>query len=149
MNLSSRLKIERERLGYSQTAFASVASASKHAQINWEKGVAAPNATNLAAWAEVGLDVLFVVLGERDPSTLDLDGAERVLLTSYRQCKPEGQAHLIQTAALLSAGLAPGPAPSPKRSGSGSVTVGDMRNDQSNGVQVGYAGGDVEVNKRR
>lgn len=65
MNLGARLKAERERLGLSQTEFAAVAGASKHAQINWEKGAAAPNAAALAAWAECGLDVLYVVIGER------------------------------------------------------------------------------------
>lgn len=65
MDLGARLKAERERLGYSQTDFAALAGASKHAQINWEKGVAAPNATVLSAWATHGLDVLYVVTGER------------------------------------------------------------------------------------
>lgn len=65
MNLSLRLKEERERLGLSQTAFAALAGASKHAQINWEKGVASPNAEALAAWSENGLDVLYVVTGKR------------------------------------------------------------------------------------
>ncbi len=63
MDLFERLKSERERLGYSQTAFAALAKASKHAQINWEKGIASPNAAALAAWSAVGLDVLYVVTG--------------------------------------------------------------------------------------
>lgn len=65
MNLGSRLKTERERLGFSQTDFAALAGASKHSQINWEKGAAAPNATVLAAWAAHGMDVLYVVTGQR------------------------------------------------------------------------------------
>ncbi|MBN0112872.1 helix-turn-helix transcriptional regulator, partial [Pseudomonas aeruginosa] len=65
MNLGERLKAERERLGYNQTDFAALAGASKHSQINWEKGAAAPNGTVLAAWAEHGLDVLYVVTGVR------------------------------------------------------------------------------------
>ena len=69
MNLSSRLKEERERLGYSQTAFAALAGASKHSQINWEKGSASPNAEALAAWVEKGLDVLYVVTGQHDSAS--------------------------------------------------------------------------------
>ncbi len=65
MNIGRRLKDERERLGMSQTEFAAIAGASKHAQINWEKGDATPNANALAAWAEKGLDVLYVVTGSR------------------------------------------------------------------------------------
>lgn len=68
MDLPTRLKEERERLGFSQTKFAAIADASKHAQINWEKGAASPNAAALAAWASVGLDVLYVVTGERSES---------------------------------------------------------------------------------
>ena len=65
MNLNERIKEERERLGYSQTAFAALAEASKHSQINWEKGVGTPTAAVLAAWAAHGLDVLYVVTGQR------------------------------------------------------------------------------------
>jgi transcriptional regulator with XRE-family HTH domain len=65
MNQGHRLKEERERLGFNQTDFAAIASASKHSQINWEKGASSPNSAALEAWASVGLDVLYVVLGRR------------------------------------------------------------------------------------
>lgn len=90
MNLSERLKEERERLGYSQTAFAALADASKHAQINWEKGAASPNATALAAWAAVGMDVLYVVTGDRDfapPPALTAE--EQTMLDYFRQASKE------------------------------------------------------------
>lgn len=102
MNLHERLKEERERLGHSQTAFAALAGASKHSQINWEKGAASPNAAALAAWSDEGLDVLYVVTGQR---TGVHDAAEQVLLDSYRRCGSQARQHLIQTAALLAAGL--------------------------------------------
>lgn len=66
MNLSDRLKEERERLGYSQTAFAELVGASKHSQINWEKGTSSPNAEALSTWSNKGLDVLYVVAGQRE-----------------------------------------------------------------------------------
>lgn len=66
MNLSERLKAERERLGYSQTAFAELVGASKHTQINWEKGSSSPTADALSTWSDKGLDVLYVVAGKRD-----------------------------------------------------------------------------------
>lgn len=108
MNLNERIKEERERLGYSQTAFAALAEASKHSQINWEKGTGTPTAAVLAAWAAHGLDVLYVVTGQRaggTPSVPALDAAEQVLLDSYRRCGATAKQNLIQTAALLSAGL--------------------------------------------
>lgn len=93
MNLQERLKAERERLGFNQTDFAAVVGASKHAQINWEKGAATPNAAALAAWAERGLDVLFVVTGQRanagdapsphalgsQPATIDAERLSRIV----------------------------------------------------------------------
>lgn len=90
MNLSERLKEERERLGYSQTKFAALAGASKHAQINWEKGAASPNASALAEWAVVGLDVLYVVTGERDsvpPPSLSAE--EQTMLDYFRDASKE------------------------------------------------------------
>jgi len=75
MDLGARLKAERERLGFSQTDFAALAGASKHSQINWEKGTAAPNAIVLAAWASHGLDVLYVVTGIRAQSVTDRSNA--------------------------------------------------------------------------
>ena len=69
MNLNERIKEERERLGYSQTAFAALAEASKHSQINWEKGIGTPTASVLAAWAPHGVDVLYILTGQRQAQT--------------------------------------------------------------------------------
>jgi len=65
LQLHERIKKERERLGYSQTGFAALAGASKHSQINWEKGVSTPNADVLAAWKAVDADVLYILTGTR------------------------------------------------------------------------------------
>ena len=89
MNLGDRLREERERLGYTQPAFADVAGAKKHAQINWEKGAAFPNAAALEAWSKVGLDVLYVVTGQRQGGAAAapapaLAPDEEILLDNYR-----------------------------------------------------------------
>ena len=105
MNLHERLKEERERLGHSQTAFAALAGASKHAQINWEKGAASPNAAALAAWADAGLDVLYVVTGQRSqpvPPTATLPPRQRALLDNFEHTDEEGKRH-VEQAALLAA----------------------------------------------
>ena len=44
MNIGIRLKEERDRLGYDQEGFAAVGGASRHSQIDWEKGKSFPNA---------------------------------------------------------------------------------------------------------
>lgn len=66
MSIGERLKSERERLGYSQTDFASIGGASKGSQISWEKGPTTPNAAFLAAVSEIGADILYVVTGRRE-----------------------------------------------------------------------------------
>ena len=102
MNLSQRLKEERERLGLSQTAFAAIAGASKHAQINWEKGEATPNATALAAWSEAGLDVLYVVIGERtQPAESTLTKREKHVLANYNALTDAGRRNIEGTLSLL------------------------------------------------
>ena len=97
MNLGERLREERERLGYTQPAFAAVADAKKHAQINWEKGSAFPNAAALEAWSKVGLDVLYVVTGQRSqpvPPAQELPRQEQEWLALYRNSSEEVRAAL-------------------------------------------------------
>jgi transcriptional regulator with XRE-family HTH domain len=65
MTIGARLKEERLRLGRTQTAFATLASVSKGAQINWEKDASSPPATALAAFRDAGADVLYILTGER------------------------------------------------------------------------------------
>lgn len=76
MGIGDRLKEERERLGFNQTDFAAKAGASKNSQYNYEKGERSPDATYLAAVAERGVDVLYVVTGERKPTTTESVSAE-------------------------------------------------------------------------
>lgn len=113
MNLSDRLKAERERLGYSQTEFAEMVGSSKHTQINWEKGVGAPNAVALSAWARYGLDVMYVVTGDRQvqqgalaveeerAAYLVTKPDEKALIDNYRNSSVEGQKAMRATGAAL------------------------------------------------
>lgn len=138
MHSGERIKEERERLGFNQADFAALAEATRKTLFNWESGTASPNAAALAAWAQHGLDVLYVVTGERLSAQPAADPAEQVLLNSYRLCKPDAKANLIQTAALLSAGLSPAAAPKPKAKAatSGGVSM-NMSNVGSGNVQMG------------
>lgn len=76
MGIGDRLKEERERLGFSQTEFSAVAGASKNSQYNYEKGDRSPDANYLAAVAEKGVDILYVVTGVRKPQAADCIPAE-------------------------------------------------------------------------
>ena len=109
--IGERLAGERDRLDLSQVAMASLGGVAKRSQQNYESGERMPDAAYLAAIAGAGADVLYILTGQRDPTAPALDAAERVLLDSYRRCSAYAKANLIQTAALLSAGLAPAAPP--------------------------------------
>lgn len=71
MSIGTRIKEERERLGFNQTQFAELVDASKKTQIRWEQeGGAYPDAEALAAWASAGADVLYVLTGVRSNAAL-------------------------------------------------------------------------------
>lgn len=83
MALFERIREERERLGFSQADFAALAGASRKSQIRWEQvGGGSPDAPALAAWAQVGADILYIVAGARSAEGLSRDEIE--LLERYR-----------------------------------------------------------------
>lgn len=123
--IGERLKEERERLGFSQPAFAAMTEASKSSQASWEKETAYPNAKALAVWARVGVDVGYVVTGVQTASTDALTPDELELLKLFRA------APLAVKAAAIGA-LQGG------SSGGGQV----MQHTGSGSVQIGHVGGD-------
>lgn len=91
--VGARLKEERERLGLSQSDFAAIGGASKRSQIEWEKGTLVPNAEFLAAVAAHGVDVLFVITGQRVPvAAAALAPDEAALVDNYKHADEEGRA---------------------------------------------------------
>ena len=103
-----RLKEERERLGITQPSFAEVADAKKRTLIDWEKGVSSPTAMQLASLAGIGVDVLYVVTGQRSqaiPAQAALPREHQALLNSYEMCSATAKKNLLQTAALLASGV--------------------------------------------
>lgn len=125
MDISTRLQNERKRLGLTQEAVAAQLGATKRSVINWEGGAAQPGAEVLARYAAVGADVLYILTGERSSAQPACDAAEQVLLDSYRRCSWQARQNLIQTAALLAAGLP------------GSTGVGGQQvNSASDAVQI-------------
>lgn len=100
MDIGLRIKAERERLGYNQTDFAAIGGASKNSQIAWEKGMAFPNAQVLEAWLKLGMDVVYILTGERTTIT-SLAPDEVVLLDNYRHSTDQGKAALRSTSAAF------------------------------------------------
>ena len=137
-DIAARLKKARETLGLSQQALAEHCGVTARSQRNYESGERLPDAAYLAELLALGVDLAYVLTGQRDPAVPALDAAEQVLLDSYRRCKPDAKANLIQTAALLSAGIAPTAAPKPraKAAAPGGVSM-SMSNVGSGNVQMG------------
>lgn len=111
MHMGERIKEERERLGFNQSDFADLAAATRKTLFNWESGAAAPNANVLAAWSAHGLDVLYVVTGQRaggasaPPPPRAVSEGDRILLDNFHAAPAQVQAG-VKTAlgAFASAG---------------------------------------------
>lgn len=102
MTIGDRLKEERSRLGLSQTDLAAVGGVGKTTQINYEKGSGSPDARYLAAAADRGVDVLYVVTGVRLPAHADQlspEGAE--LLHLAQKINGSDLAILVRMAAAF------------------------------------------------
>lgn len=128
----------------SQQALAEKLESTKRSVINWEGGAALPGAEVLSRYAVAGADVLYVITGERSSAQPAADAAEQVLLDSYRRCGAQARQHLIQTAALLAAGVAPEPRAKSAATGGGM----HMSNLGDGNVQIGGAvTGGVRVKK--
>ncbi|HFF2123535.1 TPA: helix-turn-helix transcriptional regulator [Pseudomonas aeruginosa] len=82
VTIGERLKEERERLAFTQPAFAAVAGTTKKSQIDYEKDVTQPKAGYLADVARLGVDVQYVVTGVRSVAALSSD--ERELLALFQ-----------------------------------------------------------------
>lgn len=102
LNIGERLREERVRLGYNQAELAAIAGVAKTSQFNYEKGERSPDAAYLAAVAEKGVDVLYVVTGVRQPVNADELSPEAVELLRLAQ-KIDGSdlAILVRTASAF------------------------------------------------
>lgn len=69
MTIGNRLKEERERLNLSQTSLAEAAGTTKKTQIDYETDRTPPKANYLAVVASWGVDVAYVITGERVENT--------------------------------------------------------------------------------
>lgn len=96
MDLSGRLKEERDRLGLTQQELADRMGVSRKTQINYESGLREPDASYLSAFSALGGDVLFVLTGQRPlvareepPPVFPKRGL--AVLEAYMNCSEEGQ----------------------------------------------------------
>ncbi|WP_183781344.1 helix-turn-helix domain-containing protein [Pseudomonas sp. JAI115] len=102
MNIGERLRQERVRLGTNQAEFATLAGVAKTSQFNYEKGERSPDSAYLAAVAERGVDVLYVVTGERTPTPLEsVTPEEDRLIGFYRAMAESDRQSLMRMAFAL------------------------------------------------
>lgn len=104
MTIGDRLKEERERMGKTIPALATIAGVSKNTVIGWQNGTSAPPATELACLAAAGMDVLYVITGQRVGGvapTPALTHREAALLDNYRHSPEDAKAALDKTSAAF------------------------------------------------
>lgn len=76
----------------SQPSFAAIAGTTKQTLFSWESGKTAPDASQLAAFAAAGVDVLYVLTGQRDrPMPSVLTPEQERLLARYAAADEAGR----------------------------------------------------------
>ncbi|MCA8434040.1 helix-turn-helix domain-containing protein [Burkholderia seminalis] len=98
--IGSRLRDERLRIGLSQDEFATVGGVARRSQSAYESDERAPDAAYLLAIRAIGVDIGYVLTGERfaaggaapEAGTRDADEAD--VLAMYRQLNDTGKASL-------------------------------------------------------
>ncbi len=77
--LGRRLKEERERLGMTQAAMASAIGVGRLTGIHYELGDTTPTADVLMRLREVGVDVVYVLTGDRPNELFDISAMEQAV----------------------------------------------------------------------
>lgn len=80
--IGTRIREEREKLSLSQEALGAVGGVKKQAQFNYEKGERMPTADYLAAIAQIGVDVQYILTGK---PMIRLSSEEIVLVERWRR----------------------------------------------------------------
>ena len=118
MEFFERLREERKRLKLNQTQLAALAGTTKNSQLNYEKGNVCPNAEYLAAIAAAGVDVQYVLTGQRSSEPV-LTPEEKEALAAWRRADP----------AVRAAALAALQAGAEKEKPTRTIRMGNVKND--------------------
>ncbi|HAU4876461.1 helix-turn-helix domain-containing protein [Aeromonas hydrophila] len=96
--IAIRLKSERQRLGLTQEAFAESAGAKRRTLQDWEKGISSPTAVQLSALGSVGVDVQFVLTGQRQQSGIGEAAVHQAVLDAVDLLSLEDKVNATQLA---------------------------------------------------
>lgn len=145
MTVGKRLKDERKRFGLTQDEMAVQLGVSRYAQLNFEKDINLPGGAYLLAALDRGVDVMYVLTGHR----AQLDLADRLLLSAFRDASPAARNAVLAALGLLadvpSSEPSAGPTLSFNNTEIGSVISTTAPIDQSN-MQI-FVGGRKKKSK--
>lgn len=102
-SIGERLRQERERIPLTQPELATRCGVTMRSQRNYEKGERSPDADYLAALAPHGLDVLYILTGQRTGGALApapvlaVSEGDRVLLDNFHAAPLQVQAGVKTT----------------------------------------------------
>jgi transcriptional regulator with XRE-family HTH domain len=137
LNFFERLREIRKGMNLTQADFGALAGVTVTAQLNYEKGTRNPDTAYLERLAAHGVDVVYLLTGERIPrGAAALSEAEAALIARYRSGSPALRGYLQEL----------GQAPA---SGSNAVTIGGDVGQQVNGDQTVTAPMTFNVGKGR
>ena len=137
LNFFERLREIRKGMNLTQAVFGPLAGVTVTAQLNYEKGTRNPDTAYLERLAAHGVDVVYLLTGERIPrGAAALSEAEAALIARYRSGSPALRGYLQEL----------GQAPA---SGSNAVTIGGDVGQQVNGDQTVTAPMTFNVGKGR
>lgn len=92
-SFGDRLEEERSRLGLKKGQMADAGKVAPSTYTSYLQGDRIPDLNALVAWAEAGVDPLYVALGRRMPDLLAPE--EEMILTGYRQLDARGRAGVL------------------------------------------------------
>jgi transcriptional regulator with XRE-family HTH domain len=84
-----RLKSERLRLGMGQETFAGLGGVNRNAQAHYESGTRSPTADYLMALSSAGVDITYLMTGQRSVVTLSTE--ESAILDNYNAATTAGR----------------------------------------------------------
>ena len=101
--VGKRLREERKRLGLTQQEFAALGGIASNAQAHYESGERQPKSGYLIGVAAAGVDILYVLLGQRTPTQeASLTPEEARVVAHYRTLPKEDRKALDQLSSSLS-----------------------------------------------
>lgn len=143
LDVGARIRELRGALG--QSEFADRLGVDRKSVAGWEAGKRLPDGKSLLALMRVfGGSASYLLTGSEGGARL-ADAAEQVLIDSYRRCSQPARQTLIQTAALLSAGMGAPPATPGRVHQSGGL---HQQNTGNHNIQIGTVGGAPRTPKR-